>query len=155
MPEVMFASACSGSTKCIVVKQKCRHTIATNDISKLPISNTEQFFNFGQWVVVRWLCVSVRYSFVERAEPTLCMRCHSLCASGLLCMHKNVRGARSTKVLTRRTPAMRRARWTNAGPTPDTRGAHAGYALYVRRLGAVAGIRARLQESGVKAFPTD
>ena len=36
--------------------------------------------NFGQCVVIRWVCVDMRYSFVERARPTLCIRCHALCA---------------------------------------------------------------------------
>ena len=77
--------------------------------------------NFGQCVVFRWLCVSIRYSFVERAGPTLCIRCHSLCASGFLCMHKNVRWARRMNALARRTPDTRRARWTNARHTRSTR----------------------------------
>ena len=79
-------------------------------------------YYFGQCVVVRWVCVGMRYSYVERAGPTLCMRCHSLCASELLCMHKNVRGARRMNVLARRTPVMRQSaldqRWTNARHTP-------------------------------------
>ena len=53
-------------------------------------------------------------------------------------MHKNVRGARRMNVLARRTPEMRRARWTNARHTRGTRGAHAGHALYVRRLSSNA-----------------
>ena len=40
----------------------------------------------------------------------------------------------------RRTPAMRRARWTNAIHTRVTRGAHAGHALCVRRLRSSAHI---------------
>ena len=67
-------------------------------------------------------------------SSTLCILRHSLCASGLLCMYKNVRGARCMNVHARRTPAMRRACWSNTGPTPDTRKAHAGYSLHVRRL---------------------
>ena len=47
--------------------------------------------NFGQCVVVRWVCVTMRHSCVERAGPTLCTRRCSFCASGFLCMHKNVR----------------------------------------------------------------
>ena len=89
--------------------------------------------NFGQCVVVRWVCVTMRYSCVERAGPTLCTRRRSLCASAFLCMHKNVRGARRMNVLARRTPEMRRARWTNARHTRGTRGTHAGHALCVRR----------------------
>ena len=77
--------------------------------------------NFGQFVVVRWVCVTMRYSCVERAGPTLCIRRRSLCASGFLCMHKTVRGARRTNAHARRTPAMRRARWTNARHTRSTR----------------------------------
>ena len=53
---------------------------------------------------------------------------HSLCASGFLCMHKNVRGARHMNAHVRRTRAER------AGTTPDTSGAHAGYSLHVQRL---------------------
>ena len=69
----------------------------------------------------------MRYSCVERAGPTLCIRRRSLCASGFLCMPKTVRGARRMNVHARRTPAMRRARWTNARHTRGTRGAHAGH----------------------------
>ena len=76
----------------------------------------------------------MRYSCVERAGPTLCIRRRSLCASGFLWMQKNVRGARRMNVHARRTPEMRRARWTNARHTRSTRGAHAGHALCVRRL---------------------
>ena len=79
----------------------------------------------------------MRYSCVERAGPTLCIRRRSLCASGLLCMHKNVRGARRMNVHARRTPEMRRARWTNARHTRGTRGAHAGHTRGTR--GAHAG----------------
>ena len=63
----------------------------------------------------------MRYSCVERAGPTLCIRRRSLCASGFLCMHKTVRGARRVNVHARRTPAMRRARWTSARHTRGTR----------------------------------
>ena len=63
----------------------------------------------------------MRYSCVERAGPTLCIRRRSLCASGFLCMHKNVRGARRMNVHARRTPEMRRAGWTNARHTRGTR----------------------------------
>ena len=59
----------------------------------------------------------IRYSCVERAGPTLCIRRRSLCASGFLCMPKTVRLARRLNVHARRTPAMRRARWTNARHT--------------------------------------
>ena len=69
----------------------------------------------------------MRYSCVERAGPTPCIRRRSLCASGFLCMHKTVRGARRVNVHARRTPAMRRARWINARHTRGTRGAHAGH----------------------------
>ena len=88
--------------------------------------------NFGQCVVVRWVCVTMRHSCVERAGPTLCTRRCSFCASGILCMHKNVRGARRMNVLARRTPEMRRARWTNARDTRGTRGAHAEHTLGMR-----------------------
>ena len=74
--------------------------------------------NFGQCVVVRWVCVTMRYSCVERAGPTLCIRRRSLCASGFLCMHKTVRGARRTNVHARRTPATRGA---HAERTQSTR----------------------------------
>ena len=57
-----------------------------------------------------------------------------------LCMHKTVRGARRMNALARRTPAMRRTRWTNARHTRGTRGAHAGHALCVRRLRSSARI---------------
>ena len=97
----------------------------------------------GQCVVVRWLCVTMRYSRVERAGPTLCTRRRSLCASGFVCMHKTARGARRMDVLARRTPAMRRARWTNARHTRLTRGAHPGHALCVRRLRSSAHIAHR------------
>ena len=74
-----------------------------------------------------------RYSYVERAGPTLCVRRRSLCATVFLCMHKNVRGARRMNVHARKTPEMRRARWTNATRhTRGTRGAHAGHALCMR-----------------------
>ena len=63
----------------------------------------------------------MRYSCVERAGPTPCIRRRSLCASGCLCMHKTVRGAGRMNVHARKTPAMRRARWTNARHTPGTR----------------------------------
>ena len=62
-----------------------------------------------------------RYSCVERAGPTLCIHRRSLCASRFLCMHKNVRGARRMNVHARRTPAIRRMRWTNARHTRDKR----------------------------------
>ena len=88
----------------------------------------------GPCVVVRWVCVSMCYSFVERAGPTPCIRRRSLCASGFLCMYTNVQGARRINVHARRTPDMRRARWTNARHTRGSRGAHAGHALCVRRL---------------------
>ena len=74
----------------------------------------EKNSNFGQCVVLRWVCVNIRYSFVERAGPTLCIRCHALCASRFLCMHKNVRQSRRMNVYVRRTLDTRRARWTNA-----------------------------------------
>ena len=99
--------------------------------------------NFGQCVVVRWVCVTMRYSCVERAGPTPCIRRRSLCASGFLCMHTTVRGARRMNVHARRTPAMRRARWTNARHTRGTRGAHAGHALCLRRLRSSAHIAHR------------
>ena len=82
----------------------------------------------------------MRYSCAERAGPTLCIRRRSLCASGFVCMHTTVRGARRMNVHARRMPAMRRARWTNARHTRDTRGAHAGHALCVRRLRSSAHI---------------
>ena len=63
----------------------------------------------------------MRYSCDERTGPTLCIRRCSLCASGFLYMHKTVRGARHMNVHARRTPAMRRARWTNARHTRGTR----------------------------------
>ena len=85
----------------------------------------------------------MRYSCVQRAGPTLSIRRRSLCASGFLCMHKTVRGARRMNVHARRTPAMRRPRWTNAGHTRGTRGAHAGHALCVRRLWSSARIALR------------
>ena len=85
----------------------------------------------------------MRYSCVERAGPTLSIRRRSLCASGFLCMHKTVRGARRMNVHARRTPAMHRARWTNAGHTRGTRGAHAGHALCVRRVRPSARIARR------------
>ena len=44
----------------------------------------------------------------------------------------------------RRTPEMRRARWTNARHTRGTLGAHAGHALCVRRLRSKAGHRSNL-----------
>ena len=53
-------------------------------------------------------------------------------------MHKNVRGARRMNAHARRTPEMRRARWTNARHTRGTRGAHAGHALCVRRVSSDA-----------------
>ena len=82
--------------------------------------------NLGQCVVVRWVCVTRRYSCVERAGPTLCIRRRSFCASGFLSMHKKVRGARRMNVQGRQRCAER------AGPTPDTRGAHAGHTLGIR-----------------------
>ena len=51
----------------------------------------------------------------------------------LLCMHKTVRGVRRMNVHARRTPAMRKARWTNAGHTRVTRRTHAEHALCFRR----------------------
>ena len=63
-----------------------------------------------------------RYAFVVR-----CVR-RDFCACTKLC------GARRMNVHARRTPEMRRARWTNARHTRGTRGAHAGHALCVRRL---------------------
>ena len=69
-----------------------------------------------------------------RASSALDQRRRSSCASGFLCMHKTVRGARRMNIHARRTPAMRRARWTNARHTRGTRGTHAGHALCVRRL---------------------
>ena len=99
--------------------------------------------NFGQCVVVRWVCVTMRYSCVERAGPTPCIRRRSLCTSGFLCMHKTVRGPRRMNVHASRTPAMRRARWTNARHTRGTRGALAGHALCVRRLRSSAHIARR------------
>ena len=49
-------------------------------------------------------------------------------------MHKTVRGAQRMNVHAKSTPAMRRARWTNARHMRRTRGSHAGHALCVRRL---------------------
>ena len=74
----------------------------------------------------------MRYSCVERAGPTLCIRRRSMCASGFLCMHKTVRGPRRTNVHARRTPAMRRARCANARHTRGTRGAHAEHTRSTR-----------------------
>ena len=85
----------------------------------------------------------MRYSCVKRSGPTLCIRRRALCASGLLCMPKTVRGPRRMNVHARRTPAMRRARWTNARHTLGTRGAHAGHALCVHRLRSSAHIAHR------------
>jgi len=67
------------------------------------------------------LFVVIRYSFVERAEPTFFIRGHSRGASGFLCMHKIVRGVRGINVHATRTPDMRGERWTNAGYTRSTR----------------------------------
>ena len=52
---------------------------------------------------------------------TLCIHGHSLCVSGVLCMRKNVRGARRMNVQARRTPDKRRLRWTNARHMRSTR----------------------------------
>ena len=70
------------------------------------------------------LCVSMRYLYVERAGPTLCIRRRALCASGFLCMHKNVHRARRMNEHARRTPNMRRARCSSARHTRSTHGAH-------------------------------
>ncbi|TNN78168.1 hypothetical protein EYF80_011673 [Liparis tanakae] len=73
--------------------------------------------NFGSCVVVRSVCVSIRYSFVERAGPTLR-------ASVFLCMHENVRRARRIHV------SQKDARHTQS--TLDQRQAHAEHALGIR-----------------------
>jgi len=67
------------------------------------------------------LFVVIRYSFVERAGPTIFIRGHSLGVSDFLCMHKIVRRARRINVHARRMPDMRRERWTNAQYTRSTR----------------------------------
>ena len=95
----------------------------------------------------------MRYSCVERAGPTLGIRRRSLCASGFLCMHKTVRGARRMNVHARRTPEVRRARWTNARHTLGTRGAHAGHALCVRRLRPSAHLAHRQRTPSVLLKP--
>ena len=85
--------------------------------------------HFCQCVVFRWVCVSIRYSYVESAGPTLCIRCHSLCASGLrrdFCA--------CTKLCVKLdawmySPEGRQTRAECARPTPGTRGAHAVYLL--------------------------
>ena len=84
----------------------------------------------------------MRYSFVERARPTLCIRCHALCALGFSCKHKTVRRARRMNVHARRTPDTRRARWTNAVHSLDfitcALYVYALYALCMRPVYAVA-----------------
>ena len=50
----------------------------------------KKIIHFGQCAVLRWVCVSIRCSFVEHAGPTAFIRCHSLCASKFLCMLKTV-----------------------------------------------------------------
>ena len=96
---------------------------------QMPKNPTNNYSERNEWPAHAALemCVAIRYSCVERAGPTLCIRRRSLCASGLLCMHKHMRGARRMNVHPRRTPEMRRERWNNAGHTRGTRGAHAGH----------------------------
>ena len=97
--------------------------------------------NFGQCVVFRWVCVSIRYSFVERAGTNAM---HSL--SFALCVgifvHAQKCALSSTHECTRQKDArhsqsalhQRQTHAEHAGPTPETRGAHAVYSLYVCRL---------------------
>ena len=54
--------------------------------------------NFDKCVVVRWVCFRIRYSFVERAGPTLCFRSRSLCVGIVVHANTNVRGARRMNV---------------------------------------------------------
>ena len=81
--------------------------------------------NFCQCVVVRWVCVTMRYSCVERAGPTLCIRRRLVCASGFF-VHAQKCARSSTHEFTRQRCAER------AGPTPDTRAAPAEHTLGMR-----------------------
>jgi hypothetical protein len=100
-------------------------------------------FNFGkfgkcwQFRPVRCRSLGVRQHalFVRREHCTKAM--HSL--SFAVCVEKVVHAqkcARSSthERRTRKTQERRQTRVERAGPTPDTRGAHAGYSFYVRRL---------------------
>ena len=73
-------------------------------------------------------------SCAERAGPTLCVRRRSLWASGFLCMHKTVRGAREC---TRQKDASHAQSAldtrTRARHTQSTSGTHAWHALRFRR----------------------
>ena len=78
---------------------------------------------------------------VRRARWTNAVHSSSFVVCVRIFVHaKTVRGARRMNVHARRTPAMRRARWTNARYTRGTRGVHAGHALCVRRLRSSAHI---------------
>ena len=73
----------------------------------------------------------MRYLYVERAAPTLCIRCHAMCVSGFfactkMCVELDAWMNMPEGCQTSAEPGV--------GPTPGTRGAHAGYSLYVRRL---------------------
>jgi hypothetical protein len=87
------------------------HTYTTHDPRTYILA---KFGNVGQCVVVRWVCVSMRYSFVESAM-------HSL--SFAVCVEKVVHAQKC------------RARWTNARHAQsalDQRKTHAGHTLGIR-----------------------
>ena len=115
---------------------------------------------------VRHHSLLVRRARWTNAGPALCMRRHSLCASGFF-EHAQKRAPSSTHEYTRQRHARHapeRARtsarhaWKRARPAPDIRGAHALYthsALATRRVFCVSSLAfpKLWQKLGTRSFP--
>ena len=104
-----------------------------------------KFAMLGQCVVVRQACVIIRYSFVERAGPTLDQRYAFVvirCVRRFFFQHAQKCARSSTHECTRQRHA--RHTWNvNARPSPDIPGEHTPCIRTARQLHAVHFLSAR------------
>ena len=151
---INFARSCEGSRKVLWVTIDgtwSTHMYARKPASYITLSASHTYTTHGPRTEKLAILASAlsfarcASAFVTRSSSALDQRYAFVvirCVRRDFCAcTKNVRGARTHECIrqkdTRHSQSaldQRQTRAERAGPTPDTRGAHAGYSLYVRRL---------------------